>query len=145
MCNLPRMLKLTAELAALRLPLVLVLNMADEAARAGVKVDIKLLSRLLKVPVVATVSTTGQGVSRLQEVIGECLAKGQAPLPPPAVPYRKLAASCFRAASKAWNFYQAGRPAAFAPLWGWVFLGLLLYFGFYRFVGGLGRATWSTA
>ncbi len=139
MCNLPRMLKLTAELAALRLPLVLVLNMADEAARAGVKVDIKLLSRLLKVPVVATVSTTGQGVSRLQEVIGECLAKGQAPLPPPAVPYRKLAASCFRGGpQKPGTFTRLADRLLLHPLWGWVFLGLLLYFGFYRFVGGIG-------
>ena len=60
-----RTLRLTAQLTELGLPLVLVLNMADEAEAAGVHIDRGRLSELLGIPVLMTVATTGAGVGEI--------------------------------------------------------------------------------
>lgn len=66
--NLPRMLSLTLELLEAELPLVLVLNMMDEAEAAGLKIEVELLSRRLGVPVVSTTLVTGRGLKQLSRV-----------------------------------------------------------------------------
>ena len=58
--NLRRALMLTAQAAAFSLPMVLVLNMVDEARRRGVEVDAARLSSELGIPVVETVAIEGQ-------------------------------------------------------------------------------------
>lgn len=63
--NLRRTLTLTALLAELGVPLVLALNMHDEAAARGVIVDIPALAEELGTPVLATVATGGEGVGEL--------------------------------------------------------------------------------
>lgn len=63
--NLRRTLTLTALLAELGVPMVLALNMHDEAAARGVTVDIDTLAEELGIPVLATVATGGDGVGRL--------------------------------------------------------------------------------
>jgi ferrous iron transport protein B len=63
--NLRRTLTLTALLAELGVPLVLALNMHDEAAARGVTVDIPALAEELGIPVLATVATGGEGVAEL--------------------------------------------------------------------------------
>jgi len=60
--NLRRTLALTALLAELGVPLILVLNMGDEAKARGVAVDSGQLAEALGVPVVQTVATNGEGV-----------------------------------------------------------------------------------
>jgi ferrous iron transport protein B len=67
--NLRRALMLTAQIAAFRLPMVLVLNMVDEARRRGVDVDAARLADELKVPVVETVATEGRGMNDLREAL----------------------------------------------------------------------------
>jgi len=67
--NIERMLGLTLQLMEAGLPMVLVLNMADEARRLGIKTDTDALERVLGTPVVETVATTGEGVKRLIERI----------------------------------------------------------------------------
>ncbi|MCR4391665.1 MAG: ferrous iron transport protein B [Candidatus Acetothermia bacterium] len=62
---LSRSLELTLELAELAIPMVLCLNMMDEARRKGVAVDQEKLAQLLGVPVVATVATRGVGLPAL--------------------------------------------------------------------------------
>jgi len=85
--NLPRMLPLTVQLLELGLPLVLVLNMMDEADRLGVEIDAAALSRDLGIPVVQTVSIARKGMSALREAIGQVMGAG-----PPAPPVRHEAA-----------------------------------------------------
>ena len=68
--NLRRTLTLTALLAELGLPMVLALNMHDEAAARGVIVDIPALAEELGIPVIATVATGGDGVSELTAQLG---------------------------------------------------------------------------
>lgn len=67
--NLSRSLTLTLELIELKIPLVLCLNMKDEALSRGWVIDVKRLSRLLGVDVVETVATTGEGIGLLKEAV----------------------------------------------------------------------------
>jgi ferrous iron transport protein B len=62
---LSRSLELTLELMSLERPLVVALNMMDEAARKGINIDPARLSELLGVPVVPTIAATGRGLSKL--------------------------------------------------------------------------------
>ncbi len=63
--NLRRTLTLTALLADLGLPMVLALNMHDEATARGVTVDIDALAEELAIPALATVATGGEGIGEL--------------------------------------------------------------------------------
>ncbi len=63
--NLRRTLHFTLQLAELGLPLILVLNMVDEAQAYGMRLDLESLHRTLGIPVITTVATRGQGVEEL--------------------------------------------------------------------------------
>ena len=63
--QLGRSLELTLELMSLERPMVVALNMMDEAARKGTEIDAPKLSALLGVPVVPTVASAGRGLSKL--------------------------------------------------------------------------------
>ena len=76
--NLPRMLPLTLELCMAARPVVLALNLMDEAEKAGVDVDIGALSESLGIPVVQMVATKGIGVADLKA----SLVNGSVPIPP---------------------------------------------------------------
>jgi ferrous iron transport protein B len=80
--NLPRMLPLTLELALAGKPLVLALNLMDEAERAGVEVEIRTLSGALGIPVVEMVATRGRGLEELKRALVHCGAP-----PPPQVAF----------------------------------------------------------
>ena len=69
--NLERMLPLTLQLIEADLPVILVLNIIDEAEKIGMKISSQYLERDLKIPVVATVSTTGRGIDILKGRIEE--------------------------------------------------------------------------
>jgi ferrous iron transport protein B len=65
MKNLRRILLITLQLAEMGVPFMLVLNMHDEARSAGIDVNVEALSRILEVPVVATIATQKKGISAL--------------------------------------------------------------------------------
>jgi ferrous iron transport protein B len=67
--NLRRGLMLTWQLARFRKPMVLVLNMVDEAGIHGLRIDASRLSAALGIPVVPTVATEGQGLQLLRDVL----------------------------------------------------------------------------
>ncbi|MDD4183336.1 MAG: ferrous iron transporter B [Candidatus Omnitrophica bacterium] len=67
--NLKRSLVLTLELLELGLPLVLNLNMSDEARGRGISIDVKKLSQKLGIDIIETVAVTGEGVPKLKEAI----------------------------------------------------------------------------
>lgn len=69
--NLERMLPLTLQLLEAGLPVILVLNIMDEARNLGLEIDIAPLEKELNIPVVATVSTTGEGMDILRGKIEE--------------------------------------------------------------------------
>ncbi len=63
-----RSLELTLQLLELEIPMVLCLNMIDEAERKGIEIDIKKLSQILGIPVVPTIASQGRGVWELFKV-----------------------------------------------------------------------------
>jgi ferrous iron transport protein B len=67
--NLRRGLMLTSQIAAFGRPMVLVLNMADEARAHGIVIDSAGLAARLGIPVVETVATEGRGVAELRDAI----------------------------------------------------------------------------
>lgn len=67
--NLERMLPMTLQLIEAGLPVVLDVNLMDEAERLGVEVDVDALERALGVPVVGTALTRGEGVATLKAAI----------------------------------------------------------------------------
>lgn len=70
---LERNLFLTVQLLELGLPVVLALNMMDEARAAGVHIDVARLSERLRSPVVETVARTGEG---LDEALAAAMKAG---------------------------------------------------------------------
>lgn len=69
--NLRRTLLLTLQLAEMGLPLVVALNMMDEAQRRGVALDIAQISQQFDAPVILTTAIHGQGVDRLTAALQE--------------------------------------------------------------------------
>jgi ferrous iron transport protein B len=67
--NLSRALTLTSQLLECGRPLVLCLNMADEAEQAGVHIDTRELSRLLGIEVIPTVAPEGEGLAALKRAL----------------------------------------------------------------------------
>jgi ferrous iron transport protein B len=73
---LSRSLELTLQLLELRRPLVICLNMIDEAQRKGTTIDAAHLEQELGVPVVKTVATRGEGIARVFEAAVEVARRG---------------------------------------------------------------------
>jgi ferrous iron transport protein B len=69
--NLERNLLLTLQLIEEGFPIVVCLNMYDDAGHRGIHIDVKKLEELLNVPVVPTCAVTGMGIKLLFERIAE--------------------------------------------------------------------------
>lgn len=67
--NLERNLLLTMQLLERGRPLVVVLNMADDAAHKGISIDAAELQRLLRVPVIPTCALSGDGIAELARAL----------------------------------------------------------------------------
>jgi ferrous iron transport protein B len=67
--NLERMLPLTLQLLEAGLPVILDLNMLDEAEKLEIKIDVEGLAEELGVPVATTVATSKRGMENLKEKI----------------------------------------------------------------------------
>ncbi len=62
---LSRSLELTLQLMELQKPMVVALNMIDEADRKGIKIDSEKLSKIIGVPVIKTNGRKGKGIFQL--------------------------------------------------------------------------------
>ena len=69
--NLERNLNLTLQLLKKDIPMIVALNLWDEAGHIGVSIDDEMLQKILGVPVVPTVAITGEGIKKLVETIPE--------------------------------------------------------------------------
>ena len=76
--NITRMLHLTYQLIEAELPVLLDLNLMDEAERLGVRIDTELLEKELGIPVAATVATEGRGMELLKKKISKYKKKTSA-------------------------------------------------------------------
>lgn len=142
--NIRRALMLSAEIAAFKRPVILALNMVDEALARGIAVNAPALSRELGVPVVEMVATEGRGLQALRDALVEAT--------PMRVPCARDAA-----ARAAWAHEVTGRVrtvstlslayaqealsrATRSPITGIPILALVLY-AMYLFVGVFGAQT----
>ena len=78
--NLRRTLLITSQLVEFGIPMVLVLNMIDEAEERGVEIDSQGLSEFFSVPVVETVAIYSKGRRKLLNAIQNA-AQPQNPFP----------------------------------------------------------------
>lgn len=67
--NLERNLYLTSELIDMNRSLVVALNMYDELVRNNIQLDYESLSKMLGVPMVPTVASSGKGIKKLLDTI----------------------------------------------------------------------------
>ncbi len=79
-----RQLRLALQVKALGLPLVVALNMADEAGRFGVKVDCERLARTLGVPVLPISAKHRRGLGSLRRALQEATGPDRPPCAPPS-------------------------------------------------------------
>ena len=84
---LERHLELTIELSQLGKPMVLALNMMDEARQKGVHINSRTLSEQLGIPVVPTVALMGHGISELFTAAANAVREGEIPHPQPPSDY----------------------------------------------------------
>jgi ferrous iron transport protein B len=141
--NLRRALMLTSQIAELGRPMVLVLNMIDEARARGVEIDTAGLAAELGVPVVEAVATDGQGMGEIRDALplaGEARAARHVGFD--HFNWAHLTTERFRTV----NAVSLGRVqewlgrAVRQPLTGLPILGLVLYLT-YLFVGVFGAQT----
>ena len=76
---LSRALYLTLEILEIGCPVVIALNMTDEARRSGITVSPERLARLTGARVVPTVASQGQGISEVRAALSAAIADPQAP------------------------------------------------------------------
>ncbi|MCX6579475.1 MAG: ferrous iron transport protein B [Candidatus Aminicenantes bacterium] len=75
--QLARSLELTVELIEFGIPMVIALNMWDEAERKGLKIYPEKLEKLLNIPVVATSALLGKGINNLMKACREMIYNGK--------------------------------------------------------------------
>ncbi|MEH3046044.1 ferrous iron transporter B [Sphingomonas adhaesiva] len=136
--NLDNHLRFAMQLIALRLPVVIALNMVDLAERDGLVLDPDVLERELGVPVVATVAVRRRGIdtlrARLTDAIGAARHRTAGPLAVPQddiVALQRRARTLSRAATvsetpvRRWN--NALDAVALHPVLGPIVLVALLF------------------
>lgn len=67
--NIKRALSITLQLIEMGVPLVIDLNMRDEADRRGIEINENLFSKMLEVEVVSTIAVQKKGISSLKKVL----------------------------------------------------------------------------
>lgn len=67
--NIQRMLPLTIQLVEGGFPVILVLNIMDEAERLGLKIDAERLENEIGIPVIPTIAALNKGIAKLKERI----------------------------------------------------------------------------
>lgn len=78
--NLERNLYLTVQLLELELPVVIALNMWDEAVAKGIEIDYKKLEKLLCVRAVPTSAVKGEGINQLLDAVIEIFNRKEKPV-----------------------------------------------------------------
>jgi len=68
-------LYLTVQLALMRVPMIVVVNMMDEAEKEGISLDMKRLSELLGVPVVGISALKSGDIALVKQTVAEVLEK----------------------------------------------------------------------
>jgi ferrous iron transport protein B len=141
--NLRRALMLTSQIADVGLPMILVLNMVDEAHARGITVDADALSDHLGIPVIEAVAPEGRGVAELREALPTASrVRATRRAGESHIEWADSIAGTFRRieAISAGRIREAVNRAVREPLTGLPILALVLY-ATYLFVGVFGAQT----
>ena len=141
--NLRRALMLTSQLAETGLPMILVLNMVDEADARGITIDADGLSDYLGIPVIEAVAPEGRGVAELRDALPSAARVSDTrPIGMSHIVWADATASTFRriGSMSGSRLREAINRAVREPLTGLPILALVLY-ATYLFVGVLGAQT----
>lgn len=111
--NLERNLYLTTQLAEMRVPMLVALNMVDVAQDKGMKIDADALSRRLGCPVVPIVASTGKGIDELKAAIRKAVA--DAPRSSASVDYAPALADAVDALAA--QLQQVAAASRISPRW----------------------------
>ena len=109
--NLERNLYLVLQYLDLGLPMVVAVNLIDEAERVGIKVDTARLARELHVPVVPTIATRGQGIETMIETVAAM--PRDRPIDPPE--YDSEIEAAINALARAIHAHLTETPYAMSP------------------------------
>lgn len=139
-------LELALELIPLGRPVVLAMNMMDEAARLGLKIDGPGLAQRLGVPVLPLVASKGRGVRHLFVAARDAarLASAAAPGPAAGDAYARhaaaadLAAQYVKQGERTLSWRDRLDDVLLHPAWGYAAL-ILILLAFFETVYGLGR------
>ncbi len=113
--NLGRHLVLAAPILSLGLPILILLNMADDLAVRGGKVDVAALAAELNCPVALVSATKGIGIDRIQQFLLGTAARLNAPPPKIELPVLQDVPKCRQWAAKLG--IRASYKAPAPPLW----------------------------
>ncbi len=146
--HLSQSLELTLELLAVRRPLVVALNMMDEAARLGLRINGPGLEKILGVPVLPLVASKGRGVRSLFVTASQkahCepdyLRRFGIDLSDGLMRHRaaeKLAGEFVAQGERRLNWRDRLDDLLLHPFWGYAAL-LVILLGFFTVVYGVGR------
>ena len=141
--NLRRALMLTSQLAATALPMILVLNMVDEAHARGITIDSEGLADRLGIPVIEAVAIEGQGMADLRSALPlASRVAGTRPVHVSHIDWADAIAATFRRTDRvsAGRVRETINRAVREPLSGLPILAFVLY-ATYLFVGVFGAQT----
>ncbi len=142
--NVRRALMLTSQLAVFGKPMVLALNMVDEAFARGISIDAAALAAELRIPVIELVAVEGRGLSELRDALPRA-ARPSVPAHPLAIDRavwaHQLTERVRRVSTLSLAYVQeALARATRRPVTGLPMLAAVLY-AFYLFVGVFGAQT----
>lgn len=141
-------LELTLELLPLKKPLLLALNMMDEAVNAGLRIDGQGLSQRLGIPVLPVVASKGRGVKRLflkclelgrnGQVEGERYAGEIQEMAVRHAFARELVQIHVKQGERRYTWRDRLDDVLLHPIWGYVVLSVVLFL-FFQMVYGIGK------
>ncbi|MCG2707462.1 MAG: ferrous iron transporter B [Candidatus Omnitrophica bacterium] len=137
--NLERNLLLTLQLIGEGFPVVVCMNMCDDAGHRGVHINIAKLEELLRAPVISTCALTGVGIKLLTERIKEA-----ASVPGDKLTHQerwleigKIIEEVQHLEHRHHTFREIMEDASVRPVTGLIMAGVIIYaaFKFVRFIG----------
>lgn len=144
--HLASALELSLELLPLKKPLIVALNMMDEASRLGLRIDGEGLARELKVPVLPLIASKGRGVKQLfmkSLEVGrrKTSNSGEASIPNQRhLLARDLTKRFVTQGERRVTWRDQLDDVLLHPVWGYMTLLLVLYL-FFQAVYGIGKIT----
>lgn len=148
--HLAQALELTFELIPLNRPVILALNMVDEAMRLGLRIDGEGLSRELGIPVLPLVASKGRGVKevfvRAKAEGGRRKAEGEkkktevgkSSAEERHARAREMAGRFVTRGEKRVTWHDRLDDVLLHPVWGYVIL-MIVLLGFFEAVYGMGK------